>query len=298
MGSGAGICLLVNPRAGRGTGALTAQRVAAIVRARGIDVTVPALDSPADVRTAAAHAARRGEDAVVVIGGDGMAHLAVQEIAGTATALGVVATGTGNDFAAALGLPADVDAAATAIAGALEGGRPRSVDLGRTGAHWWASVLCAGFDSAVNERANRLRWPHGKRRYDVALLAELTRLRAVPMTLDLDGDRVELVATLVAVGNTSTYGGGIPICPAADPHDGLLDVTVVGPISRRELIRVTPTLRRGEHLGHPAVRSYRARTVSLDSTASPAVMAYADGEPVQPLPVTATCHPGALRILA
>lgn len=297
MPPGAAVCLLVNPRAGRGQAAEVAGLVAMALRSRGISVTVPPCGSAAAVRAAAAEAVRRGDRGVVVVGGDGMCHLVIQEIAGTAAALGVVPAGTGNDFALALGLPADVQAAATALADTLECEQLRHVDLGRSGQRWWASVLCAGFDSAVNDRANRMRWPHGPRRYDLALLAELARLRAIPLTVELDDKEVSLEATLVAVGNTSTYGGGIRICPDADPQDGLLDVTVVGRLSRRQLIRATPTLRHGRHLAHPAVRSFRVRTVSVYSDAKPVVSAYADGEPIQVLPVTATCQPGALRVL-
>ncbi|MBA3798055.1 MAG: YegS/Rv2252/BmrU family lipid kinase [Geodermatophilaceae bacterium] len=292
-----GVSVLLNPHAGRGLAEVTASRVAVILRERGVPVAVPAPESVPAMRACAAEAVQRGDAGVVVIGGDGMCHLVIQELAGTPTALGIIPVGTGNDFAAALGLPSDVDTAATAIADALESGQHRTVDLGSCGRQWWASVLCAGFDSAVNDRANRMRWPHGPRRYDLALIAELARLRAVPMELVLDGQTVSLEATLVAVGNTSSYGGGIPICPQADPQDGMLDITVVGKISRRRLIRVTPTLRRGEHLSDPAVSTYRARTITLHSDEEPAVTAYADGEPIQALPVTATCEPGALRVL-
>lgn len=292
-----GVAVLMNPHAGRGRAVATAARVAEILRGRGFPVVVPRPESMPWMRSCAAAAVQRADAGVVVIGGDGMCHLAIQELAESPTALGIVPVGTGNDFAAALGLLTDVQTAATTIADALESGTHRTVDLARSGKRWWASVLCAGFDSAVNDRANRMRWPHGPRRYDLALVAELAQLRAVPMELELDGEPVSLEATLVAVGNTSSYGGGIPICPEADPQDGMLDITVVGPISRRRLIRVTPTLRRGEHLAHPAVSTYRARTVTLHCDSKPPVTAYADGEPIQALPVTATCQSRALRIL-
>lgn len=297
MASGNDVTVLVNPQAGRGRAVGTAHRLATVLATRGIAAVVPTVGSVPAMRAIVAEAVQRGDVVVVVVGGDGMCHIAIQEIAGTATTLAIVAAGTGNDFAAALGISEDLASTAAAIADALDGATPRSVDLVRSGQRWWASVLCAGFDSAVNDRANRMRWPHGPRRYDLALLAELARLRAVPMTLELDGRRVELEATLVAVGNTSTYGGGIPICPQADPQDGMLEVTVVGPVTRRALIRVTPTLRRGQHLAHPAVLTYRARAIAVHSHSGRTVIAYADGEPIQALPVTAICQPGALRVL-
>ncbi|MGY1633254.1 hypothetical protein ACI784_16255 [Geodermatophilus sp. SYSU D01186] len=170
----------------------------------------------------------------------------------------------------------------------------RTLDAGRTGDRWWATVLCCGFDSAVTDRANRLRWPRGPRRYDVAILAELARLRPRPLTLVLDGEPRTLQATLVAVGNTAWYGGGLRVCPAADPGDGRFDVTVVGPVTRRELVRTRPRLSAGTHVTHPAVTVHRAARVELRGE-GPAV--YADGEPVSPLPATSVCAPGALAVV-
>src|SRR6185312_3453760 len=97
---------------------------------------------------------------------------------------------------------------------------------------WYAAILSVGFDSAVTARANRMRWPRGPRRYDLAILAELARLRTYQLTLDLDGAVVGTPALLAAIGNTRSYGGGMRMCPDADPTDGLLDVTVVEPVSR------------------------------------------------------------------
>ena len=84
------------------------------------------------------------------------------------------------------------------------------------------------------------------------------------------------------------------VCPGADPADGLFDVTVVGPLSRRELVRQRPRLTAGTHVDHPAVSLHRAAPVEL---ASPGRTACADGEPVAPLPAVAECVPGALRIV-
>ena len=151
------------------------------------------------------------------------------------------------------------------------------IDAGRTGDRWWATVLCCGFDSAVSDRANRLRWPRGRRRYDVAILAELARLRPRELTLVLDGEARTLPVTLVAVGNTPWYGGGMKVCPGADPADGLFDVTVVGATSRLELIRTKPRLTLGTHVEHPLVTVHRAARVELSA---PGVTTYADGEPV------------------
>ncbi|SDH05052.1 diacylglycerol kinase [Klenkia brasiliensis] len=237
-------------------------------------------------------------DAVVALGGDGVAHVAVQGLAGGGTPLAVLPAGTGNDLALALGVPADPLAAADAAAADLLAGRGRRTDLVRSssdgGERWWATVLCCGFDSAVSDRVDRLRWPRGRRRYDLAIAVELARLRPRRVRLTLDGRTDEHDVTLVAVGNTGWYGGGLRICPDADPADGWLDVTVVGPVSRRELVRTRPRLAAGTHTSHPAVRVLRAREVELDAVG---LSTWADGEPVGPLPQRCTVVPAALTVL-
>jgi diacylglycerol kinase (ATP) len=254
---------------------------------------LPAATRAAAERQAAA-AVAAGTAAVVAVGGDGAAHAGLQAVAGTPTPLAVVPAGTGNDLALALGAPRDPVAAARAAAADLRTGQRRTLDAGRTGERWWATVLCCGFDSAVTDRANRLRWPRGPRRYDVAIAAELARLRPREVTVVLDGAARTLPVTLVAVGNTPWYGGGMRVCPAADPADGAFDVTVVGPVSRRELVATRPRLTAGTHVGHPAVTVHRAARVEL---AGEGLTTYADGEPVAPLPVASVCVPGALQVV-
>ena len=102
-------------------------------------------------------------------------------------------------------------------------------------------------------------------------------------------------AVLVAVGNTASYGGGMRICPAADPTDGLLDVVVAGPIGRATLIRIKPRVYAGTHVDHPVVtRTGRA----IVGSHAEGITAYVDGERTSPLPVTVTAEPGALTLLA
>jgi diacylglycerol kinase (ATP) len=294
------IAVLANPTAGRGrhAGALAA----VVERLGSTGHPVRMLDAPDrdGALTAARQAVRDGIAALVSIGGDGTLHLALQAVAGTGTALGVVPCGTGNDFATQVGVPTDPQEAAGAIARGLADGRARALDLARmTGVGspdpvWFGAVLGAGFDSIVNERANRMRWPRGPRRYDVAIMAELIRLRARVYTLTLDGVERSEPAIIVAVGNTSSYGGGMRICPDADPTDGLLDVVIGRPMSRMTMMRIKPSLYEGTHVDHPLVDQYRARTVTI---AADGITTYADGERALPLPVTVEAVPGALTLV-
>ncbi|MEU1530946.1 diacylglycerol kinase [Streptomyces fagopyri] len=289
------ITLFVNPTAGRGRGARAAQPAASALRAAGFSVRTVLGENAADALTRARDAVEGGTGALIAVGGDGMANLALQAVAGTRTPLGLVAVGTGNDFARALGLPIrDPAAAGRQIAESLKGARLRDVDLGHVNGTWFGTVLASGFDSRVNDRGNRMRRPSGRVKYDLAMLAELAAFRPVSyrMTLD-DGETREIEATLVAVGNGSSYGGGMKICAGADLGDGLFDITVVGPCTRRTLLRVFPKVYRGTHLTHPVVSVHRAARVEL---VADGLTGYADGEPLGPLPLTARCVPGAVRV--
>jgi diacylglycerol kinase (ATP) len=293
------VAVLANPAAGRGRhrGLLSA----VVDRLSGSAYAVRLLDaSTAAEAEAACHAAvAGGAAALVTVGGDGTVHRALQAVAGTGVPLGMVPAGTGNDFAYAAGMPADPLAAAAQLAEALAAGRTRPLDLARMTtvdgeARWYGAVLAAGFDAVVNERANRMRWPRGPRRYDLAILLELARLRRRRYTLVLDGEPLVVDGVLVAVGNTASYGGGLRICPDADPTDGLLDVVVGGRLGRAAVVRIKPKLYRGTHLAHPEVTGYRAREVAIHVDG---IVGYADGERTMPLPVTVACVPGALRVL-
>ncbi|WP_369198183.1 diacylglycerol kinase [Streptomyces djakartensis] len=290
------ITLFVNPTAGRGRGARAAQPAASALRAAGFSVRTVLGEDAEDALARVRAAVAAGTGALVAVGGDGMAHLALRAVAGTPTPLGLVAVGTGNDFARALGMPVRQPAAAgRMIADALKGGRIRDIDLGQVGDRWFGTVLACGFDSRVNDRGNRMRWPAGRLRYDLAMIAELAGLRPVPYRIRLDdGEALEVEATLVAVGNGPSYGGGMRICPGADLTDGLLDVTVVGHCSRRTLLRVFPGVYRGTHVEHPKVAVLRAARVEI---AADGVTGYADGEALGALPLSVRCVRGGVRVV-
>lgn len=292
--------MVVHPASGLGRAGRIADAVAARLRGAVDELITVAASNVEESRRLMVQAHGVALDLVVVVGGDGSAHQGVQFCADTGVALGVVPAGTGNDLARTLGAPKDPLEATDALVAAIKAGVRSKLDLGRvTGGPWFAGVLCAGFDAAVNERANRLRWPSGPRRYDLAILAELAKLRPGPLMVVQDGERAEHQATQIAVGNIPYYGGGIPICPDADPDDGVFDVTLVGRASRFDLVKMLPGLRTGKHVHNPIVSTSRAREVRLcgaDGGANGWV-AYADGERIGPLPVEVTCVPGALTVV-
>jgi diacylglycerol kinase (ATP) len=290
----------VNPEACFGKRRTVGPAVVAALRSAGHEVTVLAEPDYARLVASAGPAMASGPDALVVVGGDGMVHLGANLLTRSGIPLGIVPSGTGNDVARGLGIPVGDDAAA--IASLLDALHrpPRVIDAGRVlntsgDVTWFAGVLSAGFDAVVNERANRMRWPRGRSRYNHALLRELAVLKPIRYRLVLDGEETVTDALLVAVANNRSFGGGMLITPDAKLDDGLLDVFVVKPMSRLAFLRIFPRVFAGTHVSDPRVSIRRVTTARIEADG---VIAYADGERVSSLPLEAEVIPGALRVLA
>ncbi|GLE53714.1 diacylglycerol kinase [Mycobacterium montefiorense] len=291
------VTALTNPLSGHGTAVQAAQAAIARLHARGVEVVEIIGDDAEDARHLAAAAIERGTDAVVATGGDGVISNALQVLAGTDIPLGIIPAGTGNDHAREFGIPTkDPEAAADIVAE----GWTQTIDLGRIRDSkgvdkWFGTVAATGFDSLVTDRANRMSWPHGRLRYYVAMLAELTQLRMLPFRLVLDGTReIDADITLAAFGNTRSYGGGLLICPNADYTDGLLDITMAHTASRTKFVRLFPTVLKGTHVELDEVSTARATTIHVEC---PGINVYADGDFACPLPAEISAVPGALQIL-
>jgi diacylglycerol kinase (ATP) len=286
------IALLTNPTAGRGKGGRFRDAALGRLTDAGIEVTSLQGGSADEALELARRAVADGVDALVFCGGDGLVHLGVQAVARTGVPLGVIPAGTGNDVARYFDLPRKDPVAA---ADRVIGGQQRVIDLAQAGDRYFVNVLAAGFDAIVNERANRMSWPKGQMRYNLATLAELRVFEPLPYVLDIDGTEHRIDAMLVAVGNGPSFGGGLRITEGAILDDGMLDVVIIKPMSKAQLIRTYPKLFKGTHVTHPQYEHHRASRITV---AAPGIVSYADGERFGPLPLTLECAAGALSVLA
>ncbi len=291
------IGLYANPVSGRGRSETAAAQLRGILADSGHIVLDITAQSAAEGRVRTFDAVRSGAiDALVVAGGDGTANLGANACAGTDIPLVVLPAGTGNDNARSLGMPRkDIPA----IARLISDGRTRRIDAGRCvtadGELWWLGVLGGGFDTLVNTRGRSLTALHGTPRYLAAVALELPRFTGIPYVVQVDDQRIETEAMLVAVANGGTFGGGMKVCPDASMTDGLFDVMILHKIGRGEFLRIFPKVFSGGHVSHPAVEILRGRRVHLEADG---IDSQADGEDFLPLPVDLEVVPGALAVVA
>lgn len=281
--------IVINPISGRGKGAEFGKRAMNYFDTHGIPYRmITGASSELTARNLKNFLAKEEVcQGIVAVGGDGLMHLVLQQVAQTSIPLAVIPAGTGNDFCRTLGWPMEN---VEPILQAATAKPPTRVDLGIVDGEWFGAILSTGFDSLVNERANSMKWPKGPSKYNAAIALELLGFKPRNYEIDIDGNRFSTKAMLIAIGNGQSYGGGMRVCPGAGINDDLLDVMVLSPISKPEFLRVFPKVYAGTHIEHPAVRILRGKKVRIRSDA----VAYADGERVGPLPVEVESVPSAL----
>ncbi|HEX7404869.1 MAG TPA: YegS/Rv2252/BmrU family lipid kinase [Candidatus Nanopelagicaceae bacterium] len=281
--------VVINPISGQGVGEPYGARVTTFLAQRKIPFQAITGSSAQQTSQGLAHFLLENDDCegVFAVGGDGLAHLVLQQLANTRVPLAIIPAGTGNDLCRSLGWPLDnLDVILESIISEA----PEFIDLGLVNNEWFGAILSTGFDSVVNERANKMGWPKGPAKYNVAIARELPGFKPRHYKITLDDYQFETEAMLIAVGNGRSYGGGMQVCPQAKMQDGLFDVMVLRPISKLQFLRVFPKVYAGTHVDHPAVDMYRSKQIIIEAQA----IAYADGERLGPLPISAQCIPSAV----
>ena len=281
--------VVINPVSGSGKGAILGTEAAGFFSERRLSYQIITATSADKLRSYLAEFLDSNVgliEGVVAVGGDGLVHLVLQVVVPRNIAFSAIPAGTGNDFVRALGWELDeIKIQLNTVVSTP----PVAIDLGLVDSEWFGAVLSTGFDSLVNEKANKMKWPKGPMKYNLAIAMELPKFKPLNYTIELDNQVIETEAMLIAVGNGGSYGGGMKVCPDAVMSDGLFDVMVLRPVSKVEFVRVFPTVFSGKHINHKQVDIYRTKRVSLHAPA----VAYADGERIGGLPVRAECIAGA-----
>jgi diacylglycerol kinase (ATP) len=282
--------LVTNPISGQGKGTTVGNHVAGYLNQCGVDFTIVSGNSSRDLEEHLRIFLENNSDCtgVIAVGGDGLMHLILQVIVPLNIPFALIPAGTGNDFQRTLGWDLDsVDAQLERVITT----QPSPIDLGIVDGEWFGAILSSGFDAVVNEKANTMKWPKGPMKYNAAIAIELPRFKPRHFEIILDDRTISTEAMLIAVANGRSYGGGMQVCPNAKIDDGLFDVMVLHPVSKLEFVKVFPRVFAGNHLSHPAVEIVRSKSVRIESEA----VAYADGERIGQLPVSAECISSAVH---
>jgi len=237
----------------------------------------------------------------VVVGGDGSVNEVANGIYDQAEVeIAVIPRGTGWDFVRTYGIPHRLEGA---IQVALAG-RPRSVDLGRAlyrawdgseGESYFANVASAGMSGAIAQRANETtKALGGKASYLWATVAVFSRWQNSEIRVSVDDEIRGGRMHDVVVANGRCFGGGMKICPQAEPDDGLFDVLTIGDLSKRDLLTTLPKTFWGKHLPHPKAELLRGSVVTVDS--GEPLPVELDGEQPGTTPVRFEIVPRALRV--
>ena len=273
--------LFVNPIAGRGRAAARLPGIVSALAASGVDADVRESSSRGDVEAAVLAAAESGEERVIVAGGDGSMHEATNGLmrAGRGTALGLVPVGTGNDFARAAGIPADLSAAAAQLGRRIANGTPLgAVDVGQCNGRFFSNGVGIGIDAKVASIAAGIRLPIGNLVYIIGVMRCLYDGIATPsMAVSVDGETAwSGPTTLTNVSNGAWVGGQFHIAPDADISDGELNVVIAAAVSRRRVVTLLPALMKGRHLDAPEIKQVMGKRIVV--TCERPIVAHLDGE--------------------
>ena len=293
---------LVNPASANGSTGRRWPELARRAAAAGLDGATLFSERQGHLAELAREAALEGAELLVVVGGDGSVNEVVNGLAGLGRqpAVAVVPRGTGWDFSRTFGIPRKID---DAVQIALQGD-VRTIDLGRASYRawdgsdataWFANVASAGMSGAIAKRANETtKALGGKASYLWATFAVFSGWAATEIEVAVDGERRAGPMFDVVIANGRFFGGGLEICPEAEPDDGLFDVLTIGDVTKRDLVQTMPKMYRGTHLPHPKAELLRGSSVTVTSeTPLPIEL---DGEQPGTTPVTFEVTAGALRL--
>ena len=289
--------LIVNPTAGRGRAGKEVAAIRRLLAGTGKNWSWRWTAAAGDAERMAREAAEAGVPLVVAVGGDGTIYEVANGILGTASTLGIIPFGTGNDLARTLGLFGSLERACRA----LTQGKTMHLDVGvmegqgTQGPRRFLVVAGTGYVADVARTVNRgVKFLSGSAAYVWGAITTLREFTPFRLTLDVDGQRHATEAMFLAVANTPVTGGGMKLTPEARVDDGLLEVCLVRAVSKPMLLYELTRVFQGTHIQNPAVTMLRGTRITVD--ADPPQILWVDGDTMGTTPATFTLLPGALPV--
>ncbi|WP_239616132.1 diacylglycerol/lipid kinase family protein [Cohnella mopanensis] len=300
------LLFVVNENSGNGRGRKIWAKVEEQLQNRGTDHIKVVANSEMEAITQVSELlACNNVRTIAAIGGDGTLHSLLPLLAEANIPFGLIPSGSGNDSARSLGIPKDPIKALEIILA----GQTLKIDLLETKSdnghkQLTLTAVAVGLDAAVADDVNRSSYKGwcnklgiGSLAYVIGLLRAMASFKPAPIKVTLDGNVHEFKnGWLSAVSNVSTYGGGLKICPTAQPNDGHLHVCIVHDCSVLRMLLIFPTVLWGKHIRFRRfVTTLSGNAVSIESP-SP-LLAFGDGEPSGQTPISAVVVPRQLDFL-
>lgn len=292
--------LFLNPTAGRGRAGKRQPRIVELLETGGLQVTLHLSNARGDLEEQVRRQVDAGADRVIVAGGDGSVHEAANGVMHSRgrAGIGVIPTGTGNDFAKACEISLDWEEATKSLASRIAAAEPyRTVDVGRINDRYFANGAGIGFDAKVTKIAQSYRAPIGDLVYLLAVFRSMLGEIATPhMRIAAEEQQWNGPITFANIANGPWIGGMFHVAPMAANNDGRFDLLVVEPVTRRRILSLLPKLLSGTHIEEPEIEHACVRLITIQ--ADEAVVSHLDGE-IQPLQdhFEIEILPGALRVL-
>jgi YegS/Rv2252/BmrU family lipid kinase len=277
--------IIINPIAGKGSGARLAPEIKAELTRLGLDFDVAMTEHPGHGIELARQAAEDGYDAVVAAGGDGTTNEVINGLmharnaAKGNPALGVLPIGRGNDFAFSMHIPTDWKAAAQTLKNGIK--KPLDIGLAKGERYpegrYFGNGVGIGFDAVVGFVAAKSKLS-GILSYLVAAIKTISLYFDAPtIRLQLDDQTITQPFLMVSIMNGRRMGGSFMMAPQSKNDDGLFDLCLASQVSRMGVIQLIPKVMSGTQSGHPAIRYVRTRTLTATAVQG-TLPAHADGE--------------------
>jgi YegS/Rv2252/BmrU family lipid kinase len=295
--------VIVNPIAGAGGTARKWPKIMGLLKSIGLSFEYDLTEAPGHAIELAKSAASNGYDLVVSVGGDGTINEIVNGLyhAGNIrdVTLGIISTGAGADYIRTIGIHRHYTEAYQCLINSrklvVDLGVVEYIDNGKVSKRLFVNFAGLGFDAEV-VKATTLRFKAlgSTPSYLMGLLTTFLFYETEQVSLTLDGQLEERMVWTILMSNGKYGGGGMLVAPDADPTDGLLDVVVIGNLSKFDLLKSLPRIYRGTHLSHPKVTVKRAR--EIDIRPGQPMSLQIDGELLGKAPVRVYMLPAVLNV--
>ena len=253
-------CFIVNPVAGKNKAEKLIPLISKTMLEKKLDFNIMLTRAKGDGKVLAEKAVKEGFKVIVAVGGDGTINEVVNGLYDKNCVLGIIPAGTGNDFAKSLNITTDfVEALDSIVKGSI-----KEIDTGLINNNLFINVASIGLDAHIAAEANKIKkYFSGKNAYIIALLKGIVTYKCIDVRIVIEDKVLDRSIMLAAFCNGAYYGGGMNIAPNADPTDGYLDICIVEKMSKLKLLRLFPTIFKGNHIAFKEVRIYRAKDVKV-----------------------------------